>query len=160
MLYQENFSLIYHYVYRSVKNREEAEDLTSAIFLKALSKVDQKRDPKTMQYWLFQVMRTTLADYWRARSQDVTYSLEALLETGWEVSAEEPTTMSNRAVECVQHLLKALPERYREVLICRFLLNLSVRDTALKMGMTEVNVKVVQFRALKRAAELTCIAVG
>jgi RNA polymerase sigma-70 factor (ECF subfamily) len=39
----------------------------------------------------------------------------------------------------------------------RFLLNLSVRETALSMGLTETNVKVVQFRALKRAADLDAI---
>jgi RNA polymerase sigma-70 factor (ECF subfamily) len=37
---------------------------------------------------------------------------------------------------------------------CRFLLKLSVKATALHMGVTEANVKVLQFRALKRAADL------
>lgn len=37
---------------------------------------------------------------------------------------------------------------------CRFLLNLTIRETALRMGLTETNVKVIQFRALKRAATL------
>ncbi len=40
----------------------------------------------------------------------------------------------------------------------RFLLNLSVRETAVSMDLTEANVKVIQFRALKRAAELDGIA--
>jgi hypothetical protein len=33
-------------------------------------------------------------------------------------------------------------------------MHLSVRETALKMGLTEANVKVVQYRALKHAAHL------
>jgi RNA polymerase sigma-70 factor (ECF subfamily) len=56
--------------------------------------------------------------------------------------------------ERVQRILRALPERDREVLTCRFLSNLSLKETALRMGLTEANVKVVQFRALKRAADL------
>jgi RNA polymerase sigma-70 factor, ECF subfamily len=51
-------------------------------------------------------------------------------------------------------LLQALPEHYREVLTCRFLLNLTIRETAGKLGLSEANVKVLQFRALKRAADL------
>ena len=43
---------------------------------------------------------------------------------------------------------------HREVLTCRFLLGLSVRETAVRMGVTEGNVKTMQFRALKRAADL------
>jgi RNA polymerase sigma-70 factor (ECF subfamily) len=50
--------------------------------------------------------------------------------------------------------LQALPPHYREVLTCRFLLNLSIRETALQLGLSEANVKVLQFRALKRAADL------
>jgi RNA polymerase sigma-70 factor, ECF subfamily len=54
----------------------------------------------------------------------------------------------------VQHLLQALPEQHREVLTCRFLLNLLLQATATRMGLTVANVKVLQFRALKRAAHL------
>ena len=34
--YREQLGLIYRYVYRKVGNRQEAEDLTSSIFLKAV----------------------------------------------------------------------------------------------------------------------------
>jgi len=57
-------------------------------------------------------------------------------------------------VDHVQRLLQALPERDREVLTYRFLLGLSVRETAVRMGLTEGNVKTLQFRALKHAADL------
>jgi RNA polymerase sigma-70 factor (ECF subfamily) len=40
------------------------------------------------------------------------------------------------------------------VLTYRFLLNYSIRETAEKMQLSESNVKVLQFRALKRAAAL------
>lgn len=153
-LYQKNFVIIYRYVYRSVKNREEAEDLTSQIFLKAFCSIDQERDLRIRQYWLFQVARTTLADYWRIRSRVSTCSLEELLDTGWEGATEASTTMSSRSIDRLRRLLQALPEHYREVLNCRFLLNLSIKETALRLGLSEANVKVLQFRALKRAAAL------
>ena len=43
-MYQENLGPIYRYVYHKIRNREEAEDLTSQIFLKAIRGVDDKRD--------------------------------------------------------------------------------------------------------------------
>jgi len=152
-LYQEKFGLIYRYVLSKVGNREEAEDLTSEIFLKAVRSIDQKRSPQSIQTWLYQITRTTLADYWRAYYRKLTSSLDESLEAGWEVSVEEESTpRSSIQAYQVQRLLEALPEHYREVLTCRFLLNLSVKATALKMGRTVANVKVLQFRALKRAA--------
>jgi RNA polymerase sigma-70 factor (ECF subfamily) len=114
-----------------------------------------------MQKWLFQVARTTIADYWRVYYRVSINSLEELLEAGWEGPAEEePATISSRPLERVQRILHALPEHYREVLTCRFLLNLSIKDTALRLSLTEANVKVLQFRALKRAAELEHIMTG
>src|SRR5438270_11055342 len=75
-LYEENLSLIYRYVYAWVRNKEEAEDLTSDIFLKAVQGVDYRRNPREIQNWLFRVARTTLADHWRHRYRQHTFSLE------------------------------------------------------------------------------------
>jgi RNA polymerase sigma-70 factor (ECF subfamily) len=153
--YAEKFEPIYRYVYSKVGNREEAEDLTSEIFLKAARSIDQQRSPQSVEYWLYLIARTTLADYWRAYYRKPKASLDELLEAGWEGPAEdEPTAMNSIPAQRVQRLLQALPEKYREVLICRFLLNLSIKASALRMGVTEANVKVLQFRALKRAADL------
>ncbi len=155
VFYQQNLAPVYRYVYSKVGNREEAEDLTSQIFLKAMRGIDQTREQQSLQKWLFQVARTTIADYWRVHYRATVNSLDALLEDGWEgpVAEEEPA-ITTSPVERVQYILQCLPEHYREVLSCRFLLNLSIKETALRLRLSEANVKVLQFRALKRAAEL------
>jgi RNA polymerase sigma-70 factor, ECF subfamily len=158
--YQENLGPIYRYVYSKVGNREEAEDLTSIIFLKAIRNIDYTLNPQSTRNWLFQVARTTIADYWRVHYRLVTGSLEVLLEAGWEgptENEEEPFELSSSTEDYVQRLLQALPERDREVLTCRFLLGLSIRETAGRMGVTEGNAKVLQFRALKHAADLAYV---
>lgn len=153
--YQENIELIYRYIYSKVGNRQEAEDLTSQVFLKVVRGLDFKRDRRSMRTWLFQVARTTVADYWRIYYRGPTTSLDNLLEAGWEGPADErDTPLQSDTAGLVQDILQALHERDREVLISRFLLNLSVRETAVKMGLTETNIKVLQYRALKRAARL------
>lgn len=153
--YQENVGQIFRFVYSKVGNREEAEDLTSQIFIKAVRGMDIERGSQSMQKWLFQVARTTIADYWRNYYRIPTSSLDELLDAGWEGPPEEEhVSASSLPGERVKRLLQALPEHYREVLSCRFLLNLSIRDTATRLGLTEANVKVLQFRALKSAAHL------
>lgn len=162
--YQENLGPIYRYVYSKVRNQEEAEDLTSQVFIKAVRSLDRERNPQSTRSWLFQVARTTIADYWRAYYRTAISSLEALLEAGWEGPAEHEDEDEDRLFEFggssadhAQRLLQALPERDRDILTCRFLLGLSVRETAIRMGMTEGNVKTSQFRALKRAADLESV---
>ena len=154
-LYQEKFGSIYHYVYSKVGNREEAEDLTAEIFLKAARNINYECNSYGIRKWLFLVARSTIADYWRRHFREPTSSLDELLEVGWEGPPEEELNATDNTTESqVQRILEALPWKYREVLKCRFLLNLSIKATASRMGLTEANVKVLQFRALKRAADL------
>jgi RNA polymerase sigma-70 factor (ECF subfamily) len=154
-LYEENLGVIYRFIYSKVGNREEAEDLTSQVFLKAVRGLDSQRGEQSIQSWLYQVARTTIADYWRAFYKARVTSLEAILEQGWEAPAEGRVGLTSAHLEGrVQKILELLPAHYREVLTCRFLLNLSIKETAEQMRLSEANVKVLQFRALKKAAEV------
>lgn len=153
--YQENLTLVYRFVYVHVKNREVAEDLTSQVFLKALRHLDYRRNSQSIRSWLLHVARTTIIDYWRTIKRAPADSLDVLLEAGWEIPNKGATPETNdNPEERVQWILQQLPERYREVLTYRFLLKYTVREVAQIMGVTEANVKTLQFRALHRAATL------
>jgi RNA polymerase sigma-70 factor (ECF subfamily) len=161
-LYERHVTAIYRFIYSKVGNREEAEDLTAQVFLKAVRGLDPSRDAASAQSWLFQVARTTIADHWRAFYQLPARSLDDLLDAGWEgplqgAPVSNPSTVSG---ERAQAILARLPQRYREVLTYRFLMNYSVRETAIRMGLSEANVKVLQFRALKKASEIELGALG
>ncbi|MGE5333998.1 MAG: RNA polymerase sigma factor [Nitrososphaerota archaeon] len=154
-LYEDNLHVIYRFIYSKVGNREEAEDLTSQVFIKAVRNIDSGRDAASIQSWLFQVARTTIADHWRSFYQLRAHSLDDLLDAGWEGPAETQSPPRLTAPhDRVSHILERLPDHYREVLSFRFLLNLSIKETALRMGLSEANVKVLQFRALKKAGRL------
>ena len=64
-----------------------------------------------------------------------------------------PTTDPANAARLAR-LLDGLPDRQREVLELRFLHARSVNDTAVLMGVSVGNVKVLQHRALRLAARL------
>lgn len=146
---------VYRFIYAKVGNREEAEDLTSQVFVKALRDLDPTRGIESMQAWIFQVARTTIADHWRKFYRLHAQSLDSLLDAGWDVPAAASAPSAEAPPDAHVHaLLDRLPPRYREVLTYRFLLNYSVRETAEQMRTTEANVKVLQLRALRRAADL------
>src|SRR5689334_10604453 len=56
---------IYRFLYRRLGNREDAEDLTSEVFVKASSELDISRSEASIASWLFTVARNELADHWR-----------------------------------------------------------------------------------------------
>ena len=149
-IYEEHLAAIYRFVYSKVGNRQDAEDLTSQVFIKAIRSLDNARDAQSIQAWLFQVARTTIADHWREFYRLRADSLDVLLLVGWETSIKDVEKTQEQTEQMVQRLLSHLPPRYRDVLTYRFLLNYSITETAQHMGLTEANIKVLQFRALKR----------
>jgi RNA polymerase sigma-70 factor (ECF subfamily) len=153
-VYEDNLAPVYRFIYSRVGNREEAEDLTSQVFVKAITAVDTKRDPASIQAWLFQIARTTIADHWREFYRLRPSSLEAMLNTGWETPAQSAAGQPERSDTRVQRILSGLSHRYRDVLTYRFLMNFSIRETAERMRLSEANIKVLQFRALRKAAEV------
>jgi RNA polymerase sigma-70 factor (ECF subfamily) len=155
--YEAHLSAVYRFIYSRVGNREEAEDLTAHVFTKALHGVDWSRDEAMLVGWLFQVARTTLADHWRHTLRLRTLSLDDLLASGWdERVADQPPEAGAQIIpeERVAAILQQLSPHYRDVLRCRFLLNYTIKETAQALGLSEANVKVIQLRALRRAAEL------
>ena len=49
--------------------------------------------------------------------------------------------------------LATLPEQYRRILELRFLDGCSVREAAAQLGVSVANAKVLQYRALRKAAQ-------
>lgn len=148
--YRANLEPIYRYIYRKVGNRETAEDLTGEVFAKAVQGLQAARAPQAVQAWLYAAARTTIVDYWR-RQVGETVDLSEVEDL---LFAPRGTPHGDDAEERVARLLATLAERERSVLTLRFLRGYTLTETAHELGMSEGNVKVVQHRALKRAAAL------
>lgn len=151
-VYQEHVTPVFRFLYSRVGNREDAEDLASQVFLKAVRHLDLARDAMTIRSWLFQLARTTLADYWREYYRAPKVSLFLVGDVSGQ-EEEEQVDEPQVAAETLRQVLEQLPDHYRRVLTLRFLEGLSIKETAAEMGITEGNVKVLQLRALRRAAE-------
>jgi RNA polymerase sigma factor (sigma-70 family) len=151
-VYAEYLDPIYRFLYARVGNREDAEDLASQVFLKAFRQLDVARAERSIASWLFSVARTVLADHWR---QEYRYGpvaeLDENLAQRMDTPAESDDTLK---VERVNEVLGLLPARSRSVLELRFLRGYTVDETARALGITSGNVKVIQHRALARAADL------
>jgi RNA polymerase sigma factor (sigma-70 family) len=142
---------VHRFLYSRVGNREDAEDLTSEVFLKATRLLDRERPDASMAQWLFTVARTVLADHWRRYYRSgapLPLDDERASAIPGSSTSSEPSAASAKLVEDV---LAALPERYRRVLELRFLRGYSIQETARELGMTPENVKVTQHRALAKA---------
>jgi RNA polymerase sigma-70 factor (ECF subfamily) len=151
-VFSRHASSIYRFLYRRVGNKEDADDLTSEVFMKAARQLDTDQPDAAIISWLFTVARTVLADHWRRwyrRAPSVALD-DRLLHTAADI---EPTPRVNPDAEgLVDAVLATLPDRYRQVLELRFLKGCSIQEAAAQLGVTPGNLKVMQHRALLLAA--------
>src|SRR5579875_3318711 len=143
-------SAIYRFAYRRLGNRESAEDVTAQVFLKAARWMDPSFDEARRRAWLFRAARTAIIDIWRSYGDSPVVPLEWYTEE----PSLPPDESDADAAARVQRLLARLSALQRRVLELRFLEGRTVAETARELGTTENHVKVLQHRALRRAAEL------
>lgn len=160
-VYDLHVEQIYKFIYFKVGNREDAEDITSQVFIKAANSLDMSQADQTKLAWLYQVARTTITDHWRSYYKAPASSLDEMEESSPVHLAAEPVVLGTQddeaadpAVEKVRAVLELLPPNYRRVLELRFLEGCSLKETAAAMAVTEANAKVLQHRALHKAVKL------
>lgn len=149
-VYRRNIVSIYRLMYSKVGNRADAEDLTSQVFLTALPHIRPSRSPGEAHAYLVATARTVLADHWRRR---LGLQLTVIDESA-AVAPEQGGSSDVDHLDRIQRLLDRLPPNYRRILTLRFLELQSVRGAAAAMGISVANARVLQHRALRRAAEL------
>jgi DNA-directed RNA polymerase specialized sigma24 family protein len=79
-IFRTHFADLYRYIYRQVHHAVIAEDLTSAVFLKALRWLQQDRSQESVKGWLYATARSIIADYWHEHMQIHLLPLEAVEE--------------------------------------------------------------------------------
>jgi RNA polymerase sigma-70 factor (ECF subfamily) len=154
--FQENAAKIYSFIYAKVGNRETAEDLTSQVFLKAVRWLAEDHNPVSVRAWLYATARTAIVDYWREQSHFRSVPLDDYVGLLFCSSDEE----ARRSQERARRILDALPAREGEVLRLRFLRGYSAAEIGRVLGIEAGNVRVIQLRALRRAATLMIIEPG
>jgi RNA polymerase sigma-70 factor (ECF subfamily) len=140
---------VYRFVYARVGNRADAEDLTAQVYMRCLPRLRLGAPEDEIRGYLFATARTVLADHWRD-AFDAQVS-----ELPEDIAVPRPEAPDEEAgVRRAAAILERLPERYRKVLELRFLRGYSLRETAASMGISSGNAKVMQHRALRKAAEV------
>lgn len=159
-LYQDNIRQVYRFVYYKVGNKEDAEDITQDVMIAAFKGLQNFRREATFRNWCYEIAKHKIADMWRERYKMPTMDIEAVL--GLDTSTtmvmvedeQEAETHDHTRRAQVQEVFAQLKENYRKVLEYRFLLNYSIKETAVAMDVSVSNAKVLQHRALKAAARL------
>lgn len=158
-VYDEHVADIHRFVYFKIGRRDEADDLTSIIFLKAWNHIQNKtlEDAKTLRALLYKIARNAIVDYFRDQSRPGAISLDDE-DNPVDVAADQadPGMQMDEAreMEQIRQKLPLLKEEYREMIIMRFINDLSLDEIAEITGKNKGAVRVSLHRALNALREL------
>ena len=152
--YDEYADPIFRYCYFQVSDRERAKDLAQDTFIKFWEYVASGQQVEYVKSFLYRIAINTVID---ERRKKKTISLEKIAESGhdWadekdEGKQKEMIYEGKQAVEAVAQL----PEKYRDVLMLRYVDDLSIKEIAEISGESANNVSVRIHRGLEQLKKL------
>jgi RNA polymerase sigma-70 factor (ECF subfamily) len=161
-VYDENVADIHRFVYFKIGSKEEANDLTSIIFLKTWNHIQNNtlEDAKTLRALLYKVARNAIIDYYREQGSRKFISINDE-ENPIEIASETDTSFEHqerldqeKSLELIRSKLPLLKEEYREIIIMRFINDLTLEEIADITQKSRGNIRVLTHRALKALKEL------
>ncbi|MFH0915839.1 MAG: sigma-70 family RNA polymerase sigma factor [bacterium] len=149
-LYRTHFDTIYRYVLYRVGSSSAAEDVTSQVFLGMVRGLGRYRDEgKPFVAWLYGIAQKQTAFFQRGRSRAPTpMDLDDAAELVAQSAGPHATAEQRELRVEIAQALGKVPDGQREVIMLRYILSLSLAETAAIVGRSEGAVKQLQLRGL------------
>lgn len=148
-LYDEYVDQIFRYIFYKVGNFQESQDLTGQTFLKAFENIDsyEMRDV-AFSSWLYRIAHNLVVDYFRKESKREKVPIEEQSPTPSNRGNPVDTVMADLDSERLYRAMQKLTHNQREVLVLKFIDNLSNAQVSEIMGISVGAVKSTQKRGL------------
>ncbi len=150
LLYDMYIKQIYRFVYFKVSSHEEAEDITSEVFLKTWHYLQSGKDVKSFSGLLYRIARTTIIDMYRAKA-----ARPEVLMGDNEIDIGDGGKLlgildQGIEVDRIVKMIKKLKQEYQEVITLRYVDELELSEIGEIMGKGAVAVRVTLHRALAK----------
>jgi len=151
-LYDTYVDSIFRFCYFKTGNKETAKDLTQDIFIKVFNRfVKIEEEIQNHKSFIYTVAKNTIIDFWR-KSKSVTEN--QLPEGFFESIIEEDRTETMLDYSIFLSLLNKLSEADREVILLRYVDDMSSKDMASLLNERENTILVRISRAKEKLRDL------
>ena len=152
-LYDTHVDSVYRYLLYRVREPSDAEDLCSEVFTRAFANIHRYRwQGKSFLAWLYTIARNAVTD--RRRRERPTVDLDDAFGVAEEGPTAHDRAVRGEQVDALRGAVKHLTSEQQEVLVLRFVENMSSRQVAKVLGKNEGAIRALQFRALGRLRKL------
>jgi RNA polymerase sigma-70 factor, ECF subfamily len=147
---------IYRFIYFKVSSQEDAQDLTSEVFLKTWQYIIDGKDIKNLNALFYKIARNIVIDHYRkAQRKDVALDEEIADQKEMSLAIDQVAKLDAKIkVEKVEAKLALLKDEFREVIILKYIEGLSIQEIAEIVAKKNGNVRVILYRAINALKEL------
>jgi RNA polymerase sigma factor (sigma-70 family) len=146
--------IAFRVAYVITRNAADAEDATQDGLVKAWRALGRFRASEPMRPWLLQIVANEARNRRRSAGRREQLALRAANVSGEAAPSPEDATLDADERARLLAALEQLPADAREVLACRYLLQLSEEETAAALDVARGTVKSRSARALERLREM------
>jgi RNA polymerase sigma-70 factor, ECF subfamily len=146
---------IFRFIKLKVNDQEVAEDILQDVFLKTW-KGCQSLQSNEMNFsaWIYRIASNTVNDYYRKKYR--TPQMDSIDEHIDLASNESIEGSLNDQLDLrrIENVFRKLPEQYQQILELRFVQDFTLQETATILGKSNLAVRLLQHRALKKLQSL------
>jgi RNA polymerase sigma-70 factor (ECF subfamily) len=140
---------IYNYIAYRVNCHFTAEDLTSQVFERTLTKIGTYSENKSpFEVWLFAIARNTVNDHYRSLKSSRLFSLTGLKELVSGKKSPESLIIEGEFNDQLQQALQSLNARERNMIALKFGAELKHTQISELLGISENNVGIILYRTM------------
>jgi len=150
-LYDHYFPLVYKYVFYRVSDAQIADDLVSKIFESMLTDL-ARYNPGQAPFgaWLFGIARHVVGNHYRSQKRHHWLSLESFFDLPSIDPPPDEIILKNEQGDHLFRSLAKLADRERDLIGLKFAGGLTNREISTLTRLSEANVGVILYRAMKR----------
>ncbi|MFP4562673.1 MAG: RNA polymerase sigma factor [Spirochaetia bacterium] len=153
-IYNETFPLLMSIAYHMTGDRTISEDLCQEAFVRYYERQDNFPDFDQARYWLIRVLKNLTLNYEKRKTREGNANRRFHLEPKRNPEASYSDTLKEETKQLVRSALDRLPVKLRTPLVLREYGDLSYKEIASIMHITEANVKVRVYRAREAVSQM------
>lgn len=149
-LYECFVDSIFRYIVVRIRSVEDSQDLTAEVFKKAWEYLERYRH-QNFRAFLYTIAHNLIVDWVRKKQKEVKVPLERISDPKENL---ETKLESDEEIKRLYLAIEELPDSYKQVIILRFLEELSINETAAVLNKTSLSVRVTQFKAVRKLKQI------